>query len=283
MSERYTDAVRRVRRVMDSVEEWLTSLPDGSAVTAIRIQQEIRSLHMSYDQAALALNALAELGVLDIQNGWILNRLRLLETATFRAGVRIGLDHALAQMHTSKLRFLAALPAGLPLVIQQALQREADDLRATLVGLLAQAEEHLLLASPFWDDTTITDLGDILERRLKGGIRVDLLGRSATLQMGSEHGFALIIQRLQGYTGCRAFTWNEMLPEDRFGTQTFHFKCIIADYGKQAYLGTANLTSASLRSRMELGVLLTGEDARTLSRIVTQVLSVAHPWRGEEE
>ena len=283
MSERYADAVRRMRRVMDAVEEWLSTLPHGSVVSAVHIRQEIRSLRMSYDQAALALNALAELDVLDAQNGWILNRLRLLETATFRAGVRIGLDHALAQLRTSELRFLAALPAGLPLAIQQALQREADDLRAVLVGLLAQAEKHLLLASPFWDDTTIADLGDILERRLKGGIQVDLLGRSASLQMGSEHGFALIIRRLESYSGCRAFTWNEVLPEDRFGTQTFHFKCIVADYGKQAYLGTANFTSASLRSRMELGVLLTGEDARTLSRIVTPVLNVAHAWRGEEE
>lgn len=283
MSEQYADAVRRMRRVMDIVEEWLTALPHESVVSAVRIQQEIRSLHLSYDQAALALNALAELDVLDEQNGWVLNRPRLLETATFRAGVRIGLDHALAQLPNSELRFLAALPAGLPLIIKQALQREADDLRAALIGLLAQAEEHLLLAAPFWDDATIADLGDILERRLKGGIRVDLLGRSPSLQMESEHGFALIIQRLQGYPGCRAFTWNEVLPEDRFGTQTFHFKCIIADYGKQAYLGTANFTSASLRSRMELGVLLTGEDARTLSRIVTQVLSVAHPWKGKEE
>ncbi len=283
MSERYADAVRRMRRVMDAVEEWLAILPHGSVVSAVRIQQGISSLHLSYDQAALALNALAELDVFDAQNGWVLNRPRLLETATFRAGVRIGLDHALALLRTSELRFLAALPTGLPLAIQQALQLEAGDLRAALVGLLAQAEEHLLLAAPFWDDTTIADLGDILERRLKGGVHVDLLGRSASLQLGSRHSFALIIRRLQGYPGCRAFTWNEVLPEDRFGTQTFHFKCIIADYGKQAYLGTANFTSASLRSRMELGVLLKGEDARTLSRIVTQVLSLAHPWRGEEE
>lgn len=283
MSERYADAVRRMRRVMDAVEEWLATLPHGSVVSAIRIRQGISSLHLSYDQAALALNALAELDVFDAQDGWVLNLPHLHETVTFRAGVRIGLDHALALLRTSELRFLAALPTGLPLPIQQALQREAGDLRAALVGLLAQAEEHLLLAAPFWDDTTIADLGDILECRLRGGIQVDLLGRSASLQMGSEHGFALIIQRLQGYPGCRAFTWNEVLPEDRFGTQTFHFKCIIADYGKLAYLGTANFTSASLRSRMELGVILTGEDARTLSRIVTKVLSVAHPWIGEEE
>jgi hypothetical protein len=99
--------------------------------------------------------------------------------------------------------------------------------------------------------------------------------------MGSEQGFALITRRLQSYPGCRAFIWNEVLPEDQFGTQTFHFKCIIADYGKQAYLGTANFTSASLRSRMELGVLLTGEYAGTLLHIVTQVLNVAHQSRGE--
>src|SRR5712691_3209556 len=136
MSERYADAVRRIRRVMDIVEDWLAALPHGSVVSVVRIRQEIRGLHLSYDQAALALNALAELNVLDAQNGWVLNRPRLLETATFRAGVRVGLDHALSQLRTSELRFLAALPAGLPLAIQQALQQEADDLRAVLVGLL---------------------------------------------------------------------------------------------------------------------------------------------------
>jgi hypothetical protein len=34
------------------------------------------------------------------------------------------------------------------------------------------------LASSFWDETTMIDLGTILERRLNGGIRVDFLIRS---------------------------------------------------------------------------------------------------------
>jgi len=279
MSQRYADAVWRIRQVMDAVETWLDTLPDSGAVTAKRLQQEIRAFLITYDQAALALSALTELGVIDSLNGGALKRSRLLETAPFRAGIRAGLDRAIAKMHTSELRFLVALPVGLPLATHTALQREADDLRAALIGLLASAQEHLLLAAPFWDEATIADLANILERRLQGGVQVDLLGRSASLHVGSERGFALIVERLHSYPGCRAFTWNEALAEDRFGSQTFHFKCIVADYGRQAYLGTANFTSASLRSRMELGVLFSGEEARILSRILTHVLEVAYPWR----
>ncbi len=282
MSERYLDALWRARHALDAIESWLAPLPEQERVTMPRIQHEIRTPPISYAQAALAVNALVELGILEKQPDLLLNRSRLIETEALRMGMRQGIDYTRAHMSPPPVHFLAALPTGLPANLQEAIGAEASDLRAGLIGLLAEAQEHLLLASPFWDETTMIDLGNILERRLNGGIRVDLLVRAIAHPREGTQRFTQILEHLAQHPGCHIWTWNAPLAADHFGTQTFHFKCIIADHGKQAYLGSANFTVASFRSRMELGVLLDGEDARALSRIVNQTISRAHAWRGKE-
>ncbi len=282
MSERYLDALWRARPALDAIESWLVTLPEHDRVTIPRIRHEIRILPISYAQAALAVNALAELGILENQPGLVLNRSRLLETEPLRAGMRQGIDYTRANLPVPPMHFLAALPTGLPASLQETIAAEASDLRAGIIGLLAEAQEHLLLASPFWDETTMTDLGNILERRLNGGIRIDLLVRSIAHPREGTQSFTLILEHLAQHPGCRIWTWNAPLAADQFGTQTFHFKCIIADHGKQAYLGSANFTMASFRSRMELGVLLNGDDARALSYIVSRTLGIAQAWSGQE-
>jgi hypothetical protein len=281
MSERYLDALWRARHALDAIESWLATLPENDRVTILRIQHEIHTLPISYAQAALAVSALVELGILEKQPGLLVNRLRLLETEGLRTGMRQGVDYTRAHMPSPAVHFLAALPTGLPASLQEAISAEASDLRAGLIGLLAEAKEHLLLASPFWDETTMIDLGNILERRLKGGIRIDLLVRAIAHPREGIQNSTHILEHLAQHPGCRIWTWNVPLAADHFGTQTFHFKCIITDHGKQAYLGSANFTMASFRSRMELGVLLDGDSARTLSRIITQTLSVAQAWGGK--
>lgn len=72
-------------------------------------------------------------------------------------------------MPTPPAYFLATLPTGLPHTMQKAMIVETRDPRTGLIGLLAEAQEYLLLASPFWDEETMNDLGTILERRLHGG------------------------------------------------------------------------------------------------------------------
>jgi phosphatidylserine/phosphatidylglycerophosphate/cardiolipin synthase-like enzyme len=282
MSERYLDALWRARHALDAIESWLATLPEQDGVTIPRIQREIRTPSISYAQAALVVNALVELGILEKQPGLRLNRSRLLETEPLRTGMRQGIEYTRAHLPSQPVHFLVALPTGLSASLQEAIAAEASDLRAGLIGLLAEAQEHLLLASPFWDETTMTDLGNILERRLNGGVRVDLLIRSLTAPKAEAQHFTQTLERLAQHPACRVWTWNTPLASDHFGTQTFHFKCIVADHGKQAYLGSANFTMASLRSRMELGVLLDGEDARALSRLVTQTLGIAQAW-GEKD
>jgi len=268
--ERYADTVRRLRGVMDALEGYLAALPDGSRLTAADLQRGMPGPRPGHDQDALALLALADLGIVDSEDQ-LFDRDTFLTTADLRAGVRLGLDNARVHESPATARLALALPGGLPSAVQAALGREATDLRAAIVDMIASARAHLLVASPFWDDETGAELGDVLARRLDAGIQVDLLGRPAR---PGEGGFATIAERLAAYQTCRAFSWYVPMADDRFGAQTFHFKCIVADRGARAYIGSANFTTASLRSRMEMGVLLTGDEAMALARVMASILAV---------
>ncbi len=276
-AEQYADAVRRMRQTMDRLERWLATLPPESIVTPGRLQQQLQPPPLAYDQAVLALAALASLEIVPSPQGGHFDQPRYLETQALRDGVRAGIDAAQSALLFAETRLLIALPRGLPLAAEQTLQREGGDLRATLVGLIVAARDHLILASPFWDEQTVNELGDLLERRLEAGVQIKLLGRPPKGEAGGTQGYPTLIRRLQPHPGCQAFAWESPLADDPFGTQTFHFKCAVADHGLQAYLGTANFTLSGLRSRMELGVLLQGAEARNLAHILATVLQIASP------
>ena len=58
------------------------------------------------------------------------------------------------------------------------------------------------------------------------------------------------------------------------GYETFHAKVILAD-DRMAYIGSANMTQASLSVSMELGALLKGNSVKTLGSVVDAILSIA--------
>lgn len=84
-----------------------------------------------------------------------------------------------------------------------------------------------------------------------------------------------LAKRFSSYQGIRFYNWFKPLDEDHSKIQTFHFKAAIIDDGEKAYLGSANMTSGGLRSRMELGVVLRGEAALTLVHLLESVLSIS--------
>jgi hypothetical protein len=126
-----------------------------------------------------------------------------------------------------------------------------------------------VLASPFWDRITVEELGVLLVRRLEVGVAVDILGRFSE----EDEALQALAGRFSGRGRARIFPWHAVYPEDPLGSQTFHFKAAVADGGDRAYVGSANLTLAGLRYRMELGVLLCHEPAFQVARILDAVLS----------
>jgi len=113
---------------------------------------------------------------------------------------------------------------------------------------------------------------EIFVKRLSSGVLIDVLGRG---DRKADNDFLSLAKRFTSYQGIRFYGWFKPLNEDPSKIQTFHFKAAIIDDGEKAYLGSANMTSGGLRSRMELGVVLRGEAALTLARIVESVLSIS--------
>lgn len=230
----------------------------------------------SEDELTAAVNALVTLGILSrTANGLELSVQGLRSTAGYRRGIREGLA---ARATSNDAALAAALPPGLPQAARDVMQAEAWDLRASLIDCIAGAHHRIVLASPFWDEETADDLAELLNRRLAAGVVVDLLGREVGGPTASGQCLAALVGRLGHSSRLRATGWLKVAPNDS-GLQTFHFKCAVADGGKRAYLGSANFTTGGLRSRMELGVILSGTLASALARILDSALEVAHDTR----
>ena len=113
----------------------------------------------------------------------------------------------------------------------------------------------------------------LVRKKLDAGICVSILGRflrDLPAKVSTE------LRRVANTPACSILSWFEGTGSD---TETFHFKAVSADRGARAYMGSANMTVSSLRSRMELGVILTGPAAAQLDRILRVVITMASPIR----
>lgn len=275
MTTGYVAGLARLGWLLDDLESALDSASGSLRVDSGFARANARARLPTDDEITAAIHALAFLGVLTPQaDGWRLDREQWDAQASYRRGVRDALTFLAVQAPaTEPVRLCVATPPGLSPATDAKLRLGALDLRAVIVDLIASAREELVLASPFWDDDTVAEIGPLLARRLDTGARVELLGRfgSRGVAVGPE------LTQLAMHPRCRLHGWYDLDPDDQFGSRTFHFKAVVADGGTRAYLGTANLTVSGLRSRMEIGTLLTGAVARQLAEMIRIVLSLARP------
>lgn len=273
MSETYIRAASRLGWLLQAAEDELVRYEDGAKV-GLSLFRRIKGGRLPTDDEALAAaEALVSVGILRRnKSAFALDYGRLMERREYCRGVREALSVEDLQPRNI-VKLCAALPVGLDAQVEKALRRNTVDMRSNLLEIIASAKSWLALASPFWDAETAGELAEILSRRLEAGVRVDILGRFEEKEEGMPH----LRDKLGGYENCQMFAWYERSTADRFRKQTFHFKAVVSDDGAKAYLGTANMNVAGLRSRMELGVILEGEVARQLAQIVKVTLSIARP------
>lgn len=202
-----------------------------------------------------------------------LDRGALADNSSYRKGV-VDAMAAFVPSGSESTQLCATIPDGLSEMVDKALRMHTLDLRGTLLDLIANAESRIVLASPFWDLQTAKELAEALAKRLEAGVRVDLLGRFPSEDLEIKR---FLLQRLGGREKCQVFAWRESGNKQKTKFTTFHFKAAVIDDGVRAYLGTANLTFSSLRSVMELGVIMRGDPARQLLAILNVILSIASP------
>lgn len=61
------------------------------------------------------------------------------------------------------------------------------------------------------------------------------------------------------------------------GRETFHAKAVLCDRSA-AYLGSSNVTAASLENSMEMGVVLEGRSAAGVAEVIDAVLAASTRW-----
>jgi len=272
----YATAVRQFRWVLDSVEQFLMTQPDGSLLEVSRLARG-RTLSvgrpLSDQQMLLALSALASLGVLKERSPHFILDKELFEASTERrTTVREVLD-ALPEMPAARpdAELCVSLPPTIAAAAGMVIREMTSDLRAGLWDVISGARESLVIASPFWDAVVTQEVATLLEPRIRRGLKCVILGRF------SNTGERAALPNLTRLASCGQITIMSWFDGDEENRETFHFKAASADRGKLAYLGSANMIRSSLRSRMELGVLLRGRPAQELDSVLNVVLAIAKP------
>lgn len=259
----------------------MRNMPAAGAEDVSKVVRTLRAKGgrpLTDGDALIAFAALTDLGVLRGEGArYVFDRDRFVATEGLRAGIQATLQ-ILSQEQLSdapEAQLCVSLPPALSPSAEHVIHQSSTDLRSSLLDVIASAKRNLIVASPFWDAGTAADLVTLVRKKLASGTRVSILGRFSR-DLPAE--VRTQLEKVCHEPACSVLSWFEGTGAE---TQTFHFKAISADQGERAYLGSANMTVSSLRSRMELGVILSGEVAKQLDRILRIVLTMAGPVRLE--
>ena len=273
----YVHAARSFPWLFEAIESAMATMPDGSSGDGYRLFRELRTSTgrpITDSEALIALNALSDLGVSRRHGArYTLDKQRWHDTEQLREGIKSAIQTLADEPESTHptAQLCVSLPPMLDPAAEHVIRENSTDLRSGMLDVIAGAQQSLLIASPFWDAGTSEEIAKLAQKRLVSGVSVTILGRfSQDLPAPVRTG----LRKIAKYRNCSVLSWFEGTGND---TQTFHFKAISADRGARAYLGSANMTVSSLRSRMELGVVVTGKVAEELDRVLRVVLTLASP------
>lgn len=142
-------------------------------------------------------------------------------------------------------------------------------------GMVRAARSRVVVMTPFFDSTGAAWLQELLSFVAPGVERVLIL-RSLEDNTRKDYpfGFDTISPWLKA-NGVRVLNYS--IPRMDGGRETFHAKAVLCDRSV-AYLGSSNVTAASIEHSMEMGVVLDGRAAAGVSEVIEAVLAAATPW-----
>jgi phosphatidylserine/phosphatidylglycerophosphate/cardiolipin synthase-like enzyme len=152
---------------------------------------------------------------------------------------------------------------------------DLDPTDHAFLGMVREARRRVVVMTPFFDSTGAAWLRELLSLT-SPGIERTLILRSLELTTRKDYpvGFNVISPWLKAH-GIQVFNYSIERTEGR--RETFHAKAVICDRSA-AYLGSSNMTAASLEYSMELGVVLKGRAAASVADVVDAVLAAATRW-----
>lgn len=250
------------------------------SITARQATDALTGHGATYDQVVRVLTALCELGVVKPRQNaeYVVLRAEYADSRPQRAAALGALAWAAGVADESgECELLVAAPGDPPAMVGDDFRRRFLDLRTAIRSMIASARFRVLLASPFWDLEVATDLAEILRRRQLAGVQVAVLARQPQPGTTNERALSALRQALPESSGCQIRILEQPSRDDPFGSSTFHFKAVCAD-SEHVYLGSANLNTAGLGSRWELGVRLGGSRARRVTDLIEMLIAVSRPY-----
>jgi hypothetical protein len=143
-------------------------------------------------------------------------------------------------------------------------------------SMVRAAERRVVVMTPFFDIKGAAWLQELFSF-VQPGIERILILRSLEDPMRKDYpqGYGSIGLWLKEQS-VRVFNYS--IPRaDGSGRETFHAKVLLCD-SSVAYLGSSNITSASLEHSMEMGVALRGRAAADVATVLESVISAATEW-----
>lgn len=155
------------------------------------------------------------------------------------------------------------------LIVQGYVGATLEHTDAIFMHIALKAKKRFVVFNPFFDSTGVESLlfacaatGESVEKilitRFPNGKAVEPLEA-----------------RMSELRAAEVKLYNYWLPNGS-SYETFHAKALLADTNI-AYVGSANMTWASLEKAMELGVMLKGKGAKTLANVIGAVLRISKP------
>jgi phosphatidylserine/phosphatidylglycerophosphate/cardiolipin synthase-like enzyme len=142
-------------------------------------------------------------------------------------------------------------------------------------GMVRAAQRRVVVMTPFFDSTGAAWLQELLSY-VSPGVERTLILRSLEDSTRKDYpfGFDTISPWLKSQ---RVRVFNYSIPRMDGGRETFHAKAVLCDRSS-AYLGSSNVTAASLEHSTEMGVILEGRAAASVADVIDAVLESATPW-----
>jgi len=142
-------------------------------------------------------------------------------------------------------------------------------------GMVRAAQRRVVVMTPFFDSTGAIWLKEMLSCATPGVERILVL-RSLDDRSRQDYpfGFDTISAWLKSQ-GVGVFNYSITRVNGK--RETFHAKVILCDRSS-AYLGSSNVTAASLEHSMEMGAVLDGRAAAKVADVIDAVLQSATLW-----
>jgi phosphatidylserine/phosphatidylglycerophosphate/cardiolipin synthase-like enzyme len=167
---------------------------------------------------------------------------------------------------------------GLEAELTQAGWRTAntEETDRSFKSLVQRATRRVVVMTPFLDERGAAWLKELLDPVPQ---HVDIVLVLRSLEDPSRPDYPKGFLLLRDWLGQRRVrVFNYSLPHGETSVrETFHAKVILAD-ADSAYVGSANVTAASLEYSMEMGVVLKGRAAAEIAVVVDAVLKSATVW-----